>query len=284
MLKCHSMAKAILVSILIWPFLIDGADGAKGPERRLSVIALVGELANAPADLDRAVRAPSDFLERFSVAWVGTTLPQLPVLPSFAFHNTVKLFDIHTLNFKEPALSQKKWLSQRNEVTRASYKARVLNWDQQTITLELSGSISDIKFNALRREIYTDSANIVVVPGKGKSLVLILTPFSAVSLLSSAADNDVDPEVVNPELLEQTTPEYPQELADARYKGKVVFTGIVTVQGRIDTQRVIIQSCPAYLFCAHSWSSIKAWRFKPGSRHGQPVAVVAGIEISFNLR
>lgn len=89
--------------------------------------------------------------------------------------------------------------------------------------------------------------------------------------------------VSQPQILVQTTPSYTDDAIKAKVQGVVVLQAIIRKNGRADSLKVI-----RGLGFGLEESAIKEiaanWRFKPGTRNGQPVDVLATIEVIFNLR
>jgi len=89
--------------------------------------------------------------------------------------------------------------------------------------------------------------------------------------------------VSQPEILVKTTPSYTDDAIKAKIQGVVMLQAIIRQNGRADSIKVI-----RGLGFGLEESAIKEiagnWRFKPGTRNGQPVDVLATIEVTFNLR
>lgn len=89
--------------------------------------------------------------------------------------------------------------------------------------------------------------------------------------------------VSQPQILVQTTPSYTDDAIKAKVQGVVMLQAIIRRNGRADSIKVI-----RGLGYGLEESAIKEiaanWRFKPGTRNGQPVDVLATIEVTFNLR
>ena len=76
-------------------------------------------------------------------------------------------------------------------------------------------------------------------------------------------------------------PEFSEEARKAKYQGVVVLSGIIGVDGKVHNPRVV-RSLGMGLD-EKALAAVKLWKFDPGKKDGQPVAVEMGLEISFNL-
>jgi TonB family protein len=85
-----------------------------------------------------------------------------------------------------------------------------------------------------------------------------------------------------PICLYQPMPRYTQEARDAKIEGLILLQGVIRKNGRIDGLKVL--SGLGYGLDKSAFDTVaKEWRFKPGMLNGQPVDVLANIEISFRL-
>jgi protein TonB len=86
----------------------------------------------------------------------------------------------------------------------------------------------------------------------------------------------------NPECIYQTLPEYTEEARRLKVTGVVVLQVIIRSSGKVDNPRVV-----RGLGHGLDESAIEAvmtkWRFKPGTKDGSPVDVIANIEVLYNL-
>ena len=87
--------------------------------------------------------------------------------------------------------------------------------------------------------------------------------------------------VTAPSLIYKVEPEYSEEARKAKYQGVVVIYVEVQPNGRAQNMRVI-QSLGLGLD-EKALEAVKKWRFRPGSKDGKPVTVVATVEVSFRL-
>ena len=84
-----------------------------------------------------------------------------------------------------------------------------------------------------------------------------------------------------PVVLYKVEPEYSEEARKAKYAGTVVLQLIVDVTGKAQSVKVV-RSLGLGLD-ENAIQAVNKWKFRPGYRNGQPVAVVATIEVNFRL-
>jgi TonB family protein len=84
-----------------------------------------------------------------------------------------------------------------------------------------------------------------------------------------------------PVVLYKVDPEYSEEARKAKYAGTVVLQLIVDATGKAQNIRVV-RSLGLGLD-ENAIEAVNKWKFRPGSRNGHPVAVIATIEVNFRL-
>jgi TonB family protein len=89
-------------------------------------------------------------------------------------------------------------------------------------------------------------------------------------------------DVTQPRILSKVEPEYTQEAKDAKIEGPVMLEAEITPAGIPENIRVIRSLDPG--LDARAISALSEWRFKPGTKGGEPVTVFARIEINFHLK
>ncbi len=89
--------------------------------------------------------------------------------------------------------------------------------------------------------------------------------------------------VTNPELLVQTLPSYTDEAIKAKVQGTVLLQVVVRKNGSVDSFR-ILRSLGYGLDEKAIEEIANNWVFRPGTLNGEPVDVLAMIEVSFTLR
>ena len=88
--------------------------------------------------------------------------------------------------------------------------------------------------------------------------------------------------VLAPKVLKQVQPQYTADAMRAKVQGVVVLECIVLPDGTVSEARVR-RSLPFGLD-EEAIKAARQWRFTPGTRQGEPVAVIISIEMSFSLR
>jgi len=88
--------------------------------------------------------------------------------------------------------------------------------------------------------------------------------------------------VTNPIALYQPLPHYTEEARKARAEGIVLIQAVVRKDGSVDSFKILRGLGYGLDESAINTIATK-WRFKPGTRNGQPVDVWANIEVTFRL-
>ena len=89
--------------------------------------------------------------------------------------------------------------------------------------------------------------------------------------------------VTMPQILQQTVPSYTDDAIKAKVQGIVILQAVIRKNGRVDSFKVLRGL--GYGLEEKAIQEIAAqWRFRPGTLQGQPVDVLATIEVQFNLR
>ena len=84
-----------------------------------------------------------------------------------------------------------------------------------------------------------------------------------------------------PTLIYKAEPEYTEEARQAHLQGTVLISAKITPDGRA-TELKVLRSLGMGLD-EKALECVAKWRFKPGFKNGQPVPVVAQIEVNFRL-
>jgi TonB family protein len=84
-----------------------------------------------------------------------------------------------------------------------------------------------------------------------------------------------------PTVLFKVDPEYSEEARKAKYSGTVLISLIVDTSGKAQNVKVV-RSLGLGLD-EKAMEAVYKWKFKPGMKGGQPVAVQATIEVNFRL-
>ena len=78
---------------------------------------------------------------------------------------------------------------------------------------------------------------------------------------------------------ETRVPAYPEELQDTGRSGNARITMTVTAEGRVADPQVEWASHP--VFGREALAAVRTWRFEPGTREGQPVALRVTVPVEF---
>jgi periplasmic protein TonB len=84
-----------------------------------------------------------------------------------------------------------------------------------------------------------------------------------------------------PEPISQVAPSYPTELRKAKVEGAVTLVFLVSEEGRVEEARVENSSRPE--FEKPALEAIRKWRFRPGTKDGQPVRTYLRIPMRFRV-
>ncbi|HWN97625.1 MAG TPA: energy transducer TonB [Methylomirabilota bacterium] len=84
-----------------------------------------------------------------------------------------------------------------------------------------------------------------------------------------------------PEPVSQIAPAYPPELRKAKIEGAVTLLFLLSEDGRVEEARVENSSRPE--FEKPALEAIRKWRFRPGTKDGQPVRTYLRIPMRFRV-
>ena len=90
--------------------------------------------------------------------------------------------------------------------------------------------------------------------------------------------------VESPRLLRSVRPNYTAEAMRAKVQGIVRLEGVVLPDGSVGDLKVIRSLDPVFGLDQEAMKAAKQFRFVPGTRFGEPVAVLVSFEIEFTLR
>jgi protein TonB len=92
--------------------------------------------------------------------------------------------------------------------------------------------------------------------------------------------------VTSPFLLHEVRPNYTAEAMRAKLQGKVEMAAVVRSDGTVDPNSIKITRSldPTFGLDQQAIIAVRQWRFRPGTLHGQPVAVIVNVELTFTLR
>ena len=87
-----------------------------------------------------------------------------------------------------------------------------------------------------------------------------------------------------PTVLAEVKPSYTAEAMRAKIQGIVMVEAVVGEDGNIGQVKVVRSLDPTFGLDQEAIKAVRKWRFRPGTRFGQPVAVLVEIELTFTLR
>ena len=95
---------------------------------------------------------------------------------------------------------------------------------------------------------------------------------------------DGAPGVTSPIPLVERKPEYTARAMQARVQGAVLLEATVLPDGSVADVRVLKAMEPSFGLDAKAVEALRAWKFRPGTYQGRPVAVKVLVELFFTLR
>jgi periplasmic protein TonB len=90
--------------------------------------------------------------------------------------------------------------------------------------------------------------------------------------------------VTAPTEVRRGTPQYTAAAMHARAQGIIVVECVVQTSGVCTNIRVRSSLNPAFGLDEEAIKAAAQWRFRPGTRRGEPVPVLVTMEIAFSLR
>lgn len=90
--------------------------------------------------------------------------------------------------------------------------------------------------------------------------------------------------VLSPVPLQRVRPAYTSDAMRARQQGIVGLDCVVLPSGNVGDCDVVQSMRPPFGLDQEAVKAARQWRFRPGTRFGEPVSVLVRIELEFNLR
>jgi TonB family protein len=87
-----------------------------------------------------------------------------------------------------------------------------------------------------------------------------------------------------PRILREVKPQYTADAMRAKIQGLVELEAVVLPDGSVGEVRVVRSLDAVFGLDQEAIKAVRQWRFVPGTRLGQPVAVLVGVELTFTLR
>ncbi|MGB7218946.1 MAG: TonB family protein [Vicinamibacterales bacterium] len=222
------------------------------------------------------------------------TRPELPGPPGQRRIDVAVEGDAVQINPWLPGFMQELMRRWPNPSEAKSLKGRV----EVTLSVQKNGTIGDVIVRPSPIEAFNKAARQAVAKAKPKPLPasysnaraqLIVTfvnneytaPVHAIGVYRT---NPVSVPVLSPRLLRQTQPQYTREALQARIQGTVVLECVIKADGTVGDIRVVQSLDRRFGLDEEAIAAARQWRFEPGTRLGQPVAVLARCELDFKIR
>ena len=90
--------------------------------------------------------------------------------------------------------------------------------------------------------------------------------------------------VINPRIVREVKPQYTADAMRAKVQGTVLLECVVLPDGTVGRVDVVKSLDPTFGLDQEAVKAARQWRFQPGTRFGEPVAVLVTIELTFTLR
>jgi protein TonB len=90
--------------------------------------------------------------------------------------------------------------------------------------------------------------------------------------------------VTSPIPIRRGSPSYTAEAMRARAQGVITVECVVEPDGECGDVRVVRGFTPPFGLDVKALEAARRWRFRPGTRGGEPVPVLVNLEIEFNIR
>jgi periplasmic protein TonB len=90
--------------------------------------------------------------------------------------------------------------------------------------------------------------------------------------------------VTLPRVLKEVRPQYTSDAMRAKVQGTVLLECVVRPDGSVSDVQIIRSLDPTFGLDQQAVVAARAWRFAPGTRLGEPVAVQITLELTFTLR
>lgn len=90
--------------------------------------------------------------------------------------------------------------------------------------------------------------------------------------------------IVNPRLLREVRPQYTAEALRAKVTGTVYLEMVVLPDGTVGDVRITRSLDPVFGLDEEAIKAARQWLFEPGTRFGEPVAILVNLALDFNLR
>ena len=90
--------------------------------------------------------------------------------------------------------------------------------------------------------------------------------------------------VTLPIVVREVKPQYTSDAMRAKVQGTVLLECVVKPDGSVGEVKVVRSLDSTFGLDLEAMKAARSWRFRPGTRQGEPVAVLVTIELTFTLR
>ena len=90
--------------------------------------------------------------------------------------------------------------------------------------------------------------------------------------------------VLMPTVISEVKPSYTADAMRQKIQGIVMVEAVVMPDGGVGQVQVVRSLDPTFGLDQEAVKAVRRWRFRPGTRFGQPVPVLVEIELTFTLR
>jgi TonB family protein len=90
--------------------------------------------------------------------------------------------------------------------------------------------------------------------------------------------------IINPRVVREVKPQYTADAMRAKVQGTVLLECVVLPDGTVGKVDVVKSLDSTFGLDGEAVKAARQWRFQPGTRFGEPVAVLVTIELTFTLR
>lgn len=90
--------------------------------------------------------------------------------------------------------------------------------------------------------------------------------------------------IVNPRLIREVKPQYTAEALRAKVTGTVYLEMVVLPDGTVGDVQITKSLDPVFGLDEEAIKAARQWLFEPGTRFGEPVAILVNLALDFNLR
>ena len=117
------------------------------------------------------------------------------------------------------------------------------------------------------------------------SCVCFLVAVCSTAILSGQSQEPVyriGSDVTPPRIISKVDPSYTDEARAARIQGTVTLECVIRKDGNVEVRRIVRGL--GYGLDDQATTALQQWKFEPGKKSGEPVAVMINVEVNFNLQ